>query len=184
MTGNPLTSQVTNGHVVESIRQRILKTERIEYPLQKSSPTGYKIFPRRRRGTASPPVHPLAPSLTAPVLDLLKKSRNPSAEYESLRLVWNAVHDSFITCNEITVEFECVGSEEIADIYDFYSKDVGEYHKEVDQAVRKRLYFYILRTASGSSTVAEAPLQIYDTISAVERHAVVSGRHRTNWSTE
>ncbi|GBN92646.1 hypothetical protein AVEN_203814-1 [Araneus ventricosus] len=69
----------------------------------------------------------------------LNKSRNPSAASESLRLVWNAVHDSFITCNEISAEFVCFSSEVIPDIYDFYSKAVGECPEDVRPRTLKHL---------------------------------------------
>ncbi|GBN38436.1 hypothetical protein AVEN_24326-1 [Araneus ventricosus] len=69
----------------------------------------------------------------------LNKHRNPSAASESLRLVWNAVPDSFITCNEIAAEFVCLGSEKIADLYDFYCKAVGEYPEDVRPRTLKHL---------------------------------------------
>ncbi|GBN67194.1 hypothetical protein AVEN_160589-1 [Araneus ventricosus] len=69
----------------------------------------------------------------------LENYRNPSAASESLRLGWNAVHDSFISCNEITAEFVCFGSEEIVDIYDFYSKAVGECPEDVRPRTLKHL---------------------------------------------
>ncbi|GBN92522.1 hypothetical protein AVEN_135825-1 [Araneus ventricosus] len=69
----------------------------------------------------------------------MNEYRNPSAASESLRLVWNAVPDSFIARIEIKYVFGRLGSEEVADLYGFYSKAVGECPEDVRPRTLKHL---------------------------------------------
>ncbi|CAL1290769.1 unnamed protein product [Larinioides sclopetarius] len=62
----------------------------------------------------------------------LKRSHHTTAACESLRLVWNAVPDSFISRIEINAQLQLLGPEATGDIYDFYCKAVGECHEDVE----------------------------------------------------
>ncbi|GBO36327.1 hypothetical protein AVEN_181267-1 [Araneus ventricosus] len=62
----------------------------------------------------------------------LIKSKNPQEATAFLRLIWNSVPDSLLSLREIKEAFEeGFSSAETTDIYNFYSKAVGELHPDV-----------------------------------------------------